>query len=304
MNRHSAFLVLLIVLTIAMTSIFAQNSPDPMVLVETERAFGRAVADKGMNAGFLEFLADDGILFRPGPINGKQLLQGAEEAGEALLSWEPEYAEIASGGDMGWTTGPWNLRADKEAEPSRFGQYVSVWQMQPDGAFKLVLDIGVVFGEERAVDDLGLTLLQPASESALTDEALAAERDRLLQYDMGLSDACARVGIPEAYRSVAAEDILILRPGRDPIFGHDEMDEYLSTVKSSAAWKPQDAGVSLHGELGFTYGEGHYLPPGKSSEKARPFAYAALWRRVEFGRWELAVDVVTPLPEPQPGGDH
>ena len=41
-------------------------------LVEAERAFARAAATKGTRDAFLEFLADDGIVFQPGPINGKE----------------------------------------------------------------------------------------------------------------------------------------------------------------------------------------------------------------------------------------
>ena len=43
-----------------------------LAVVEAERAFARAAATKGTRDAFLEFLAGDGIIFQPGPVNGKQ----------------------------------------------------------------------------------------------------------------------------------------------------------------------------------------------------------------------------------------
>src|SRR3989441_7013168 len=40
-----------------------------------QRAYARAAATKGTRDAFLEFLADDGIIFQPGPVNGKQFWQ-------------------------------------------------------------------------------------------------------------------------------------------------------------------------------------------------------------------------------------
>lgn len=41
-------------------------------LAENERAFARMAAEKGKRTAFLAFVADDAILFRPTPVNGKK----------------------------------------------------------------------------------------------------------------------------------------------------------------------------------------------------------------------------------------
>ena len=45
-------------------------------LVEMEHAFAKAAATKGTRDAFIEFLADDGIVFQPGPVNGKKFWTG------------------------------------------------------------------------------------------------------------------------------------------------------------------------------------------------------------------------------------
>ena len=44
-------------------------------LVATEQAFSQAAADKGTREAFVQFIAEDGILFRPKAVNGKRWMQ-------------------------------------------------------------------------------------------------------------------------------------------------------------------------------------------------------------------------------------
>ena len=67
------FLIKLILLTLFCAStIYAQIKGGVEKLVETENAFAKAVAEKGIKPAFLEFLADDGIMFLPAATNGKE----------------------------------------------------------------------------------------------------------------------------------------------------------------------------------------------------------------------------------------
>src|SRR5438128_4856754 len=84
-------------------------------LVEMEHAFTKAAATKGTRDAFLEFLADDGILFQPGPVNGKKLWSERQPR-KGLLSWEPVLADVSRAGDLGYTTGPWEFRPNGPAD--------------------------------------------------------------------------------------------------------------------------------------------------------------------------------------------
>src|SRR5262245_3867562 len=74
-------------------------------LVAAERAFSAAAVEHGMQAAFLEYLADGAIVFRPGPVNGRQSWKARNPKG--ALVWGPSFAEISGAGDLGFTTGPW-----------------------------------------------------------------------------------------------------------------------------------------------------------------------------------------------------
>src|ERR1043166_776999 len=78
-------------------------------LVEMEHAFAKAAATKGTRDAFLEFLADDGIIFQPAPVNGKKYWTERQPR-KGLLSWEPAFGAVSGAGDLGYTTGPWEFR--------------------------------------------------------------------------------------------------------------------------------------------------------------------------------------------------
>ena len=84
-------------------------------MVEAERKFYQTGQEKGTRAAFLEFLADDAIIFRPGPVNGKESWN--ERADTTLdLVWEPTFAAVSRSADFGYDTGPSKWRAKKGQE--------------------------------------------------------------------------------------------------------------------------------------------------------------------------------------------
>lgn len=51
------------------------------------------------------------------------------------------------------TTGPWEFKPEgKDGEAVAFGQYITIWRKQSDGAFKAVLDIGITHEKPESVE--------------------------------------------------------------------------------------------------------------------------------------------------------
>ena len=62
--------VLAIVFCAVCASTLLSQSPAQKIY-ETERAFEKAVAENGINAGFIEYLTSDGLIFNPDAQNGR-----------------------------------------------------------------------------------------------------------------------------------------------------------------------------------------------------------------------------------------
>ena len=115
---------------------------DLKALVEAEREFSKTSEKKGIREAFLAFLATDALLFRPNAVNGRQYVTDQpEDLGQ--LTWTPIFAEVSAAGDLGYTTGPYEYRP-LGSDAVGHGHYVSVWRKQPNGKWRVVIDLGIV----------------------------------------------------------------------------------------------------------------------------------------------------------------
>ncbi len=133
----------------------AREQASSDVLMEADRAFSAAVAEGGADA-WASWFAEDGAVIQEGvgEVRGREALRALAaplDAPGVSLRWEPERADIAASGDLGWTTGrfvqegPGPDGTTARAE----GIYVSIWRLQPDGAWRVVMDLGNPAGESR-----------------------------------------------------------------------------------------------------------------------------------------------------------
>ncbi|MGH7539727.1 MAG: DUF4440 domain-containing protein [Gemmatimonadota bacterium] len=60
------------------------------------------------------------------------------------LDWEPARAELAASGELGYTIGSYQRTHVVEGDTIiGTGTYLTVWRRQPDGAWRVELDLGV-----------------------------------------------------------------------------------------------------------------------------------------------------------------
>jgi hypothetical protein len=133
----------LILVILIGANVWAQTKTDLQILVETEKSFARYADEKGMKAAFLEFLADDGIMFAPNVVNGKEYFRSRPES-PATLVWYPIFADVSSNGVLGYTTGRGEFRPKGKTDTTvYYSDFATVWRRQTDGSYKAVLDIGI-----------------------------------------------------------------------------------------------------------------------------------------------------------------
>jgi uncharacterized protein (TIGR02246 family) len=125
------------------------RAPDPAELMEADRVFSAETQRIGGEAWVTAF-AEDGRLLIPG---GE--VRGREAIGEIMvpafaqpgfsLSWEPQFADVGSGGDLGYTVGHYIRQVvSAEGDTTRSeGTYTTVWKRGEDGVWRAVLDLGV-----------------------------------------------------------------------------------------------------------------------------------------------------------------
>ena len=124
---------------ILLLPLLAQEDPTGQ-LAQAEMAFAQTSRDKGAVYAFYHWLAEDAILFRPRPVNGKRHYENLKNNGSELF-WRPVYVATSANGEMGLSTGPFVLQSPS-GSPS-FGHFLSVWE-KSDGVWRVAIDDGII----------------------------------------------------------------------------------------------------------------------------------------------------------------
>ena len=285
-----------IVLTATLSSVAIaqrenQRSENRRTLVEMEHAFAKAAATKGTRDAFIEFLADDGIIFQPGPVNGKKFWTERPPR-KGLLNWEPVFADVSRAGDLGYTTGPWEFRPNgPDDQPVAFGQYFTIWKKQGDGSWKAVLDRGVT--SEKAFPRP--TLSFPGDEEIWDGKSkpdLASARANLMKLETEFSNASA-LNARTAFESFLADDARVLRQNAGPAVGKAAAGKLMPEAGRALTWKVALADWAASDDLAYTYGSFELNTRGVTLQRG---SYVRVWKKLN-GQWKVVVDVMSPDPK-------
>jgi len=249
-------------------------------LVRAERAFASLSIEKGMRDAFLANLNDESILFRPQAVPGKAWMEKSPPIA-AQLSWEPAFADIAKSGDLGYTTGPWQVRRTPKDDPADFGHYVTVWKKQSDGVWKIALDIGISHPMAPKPATVSSPPIGTAIEKNLSKRQVEAARDTIRDLERRFPAGA------ETYPGRFDAQGRLYRDGSTPIVGQPAIRKSLTGNKDAFIWSMRGMDVSGSGDLGFAYGTVEF----KTAQK--PASYLRIWKRMPSGEWKVVLDLVS-----------
>lgn len=246
-------------------------------LVAAERAFAADASTRGTRAGFLAALAQDGLVFAPGPTSGQRSWEARKDDG-SKLEWAPELAEISAGGDLGYTSGPWRFTPAGADKPVASGHYLSVWRKDAKGKWSLVIDHGVGHADVPFPD----TVVRRGSIALGAAPGWPVGRAELRSADL--------LAAGELNPRLVSADFLRLRNGAKP----DARAEG-QAMASEAARIDTGQVIAASGDLAASWGGGEGSP-----------SWLRIWRRPSASDapgkgWVLAVDLSRPAaPRPEP----
>lgn len=252
-------------------------------LAEAERNFSRSSVAIGRVNAFLENLADECVVFQPEPVNGKEFYSKRKPS-PVLLTWEPEFVDIAASEDFGVSHGPWEITDYGPRKlPQRWGYYVSVWKKQKDGTWKVVVDMGN--GVETKPDH-AVKLSYPRGSEKKRDfknaDTKSVESDLMKLENDVAKKAAANV---TNYMQNLADDARVVRMGHFPAASRDSIQALLS-MATEQTWKPIDGDVAVSGDLAYIY--------GSYESKSEKGTYLHVWKKELDRPWKILVDVQLP----------
>ncbi len=258
-------------------------------LIETEYSFSDRAAVVGIRNSFLEFIADDGILFRPTAVNGKNFLLNQKNSSSGILQWYPEIAFLSKSNDFGFTTGPWEFRKHQDSSAVAFGNFATVWELQDDGSFKFAIDIGNNNDKPNyQIDSIPFNRsLQKFSNIKIEH----GNKNIIIDLDKKFNSGMNKKDYIDTYFKFSDERTRLLRDGLFPICGIDSITKYAKTMDGEFNFTTTDGELSLAGDLGYTYG---IIEKQNPSEIPTKFNYMRIWFN-KTGDWKLAIEVLSQI---------
>jgi ketosteroid isomerase-like protein len=263
-------------------SIAAQSDLDK--LVATERAFAQTALDKDTKSAFLEFMANDAVIFVPEKTSAKPYW-AARQANASSLRWAPNFGDISSNGLLGYTTGNWEFRAKgKTDEPGAFGNFVTVWLRQPSGQYRWVVDIGVSHDKPEKYSE---EFSGPKIPGAGNPRQLSAADTANRFFEMANS-----VGLQKAYAQFADDDVKFFREGEFPGTGRSNLLSRIKKYRAAVAFPKRSV---FFESADIAYVNNSYSFVSDKNVVVEAGNFLQLWKFIG-GRWKIVLDIFKPFP--------
>jgi len=260
-------------------------------MVKTEQAFSKMAEEKNTRDAFMTFIADDGLLFRPGAVNGKKWMiehPAPPTDKKPLLAWQPSFAGMAASGDLGFTTGPWEFKGDiKDEKPSGYGHFVTVWKKQPDGSWKFVVDLGISHPQSGGPQAHWMPSDTSKKENFKPVD-VAVSRESLLNRDRKYAADVLGQGLAKTFSAYAAPDVRLYRSAGIPFIGREASSEAIAKTKGNVTWQPIASDTSSAGDLGYTHGT--YEVADETRKVIEHGSYVRIWKK-QGATWQIVMDV-------------
>jgi ketosteroid isomerase-like protein len=283
-------LVLFVACATTAENAIASEAPDSVLAADA--AFAVLSLERGQQAAFQANLADDGVIFRPDAVNGREWLATHEQA-SGRLEWSPEAAAVACDGQLAVTTGPWSYLSPDGGDLA-VGHYLSVWRREPDGRWRVVLDHGIGNAPNTGPPvDLRASLAALWPHVPAKNCRAARWSEALSEAERRLDDAIRSGGLAAALRRSAAPGALAYRDDAAP-------GPLAAVTRATDTGFPEGSEASprqVHAEPGSNlgYSHGEIIARVGGSAPATRAVYVRIWQG-DGRRWRLALDMTTVLP--------
>lgn len=261
------------------------QSPEQKIF-ETEKAFERLVAEKGMKAGFIEYMAPGGVMFMPGAVNAREHW-AAHPGTPAALTWNPVLIEVSSNGLLAYSIGNSIYRPKGKDDTTEYhGHYISVWSRQPDGEYRAALDTGINHEKPGSIPTEWRT---PAVAKPELNEGKLSAADS----SVGFWQMVERAGSVKAYKTFLADGAVLLREGRQPMFGKKSAIQYLEDQAPRIVFPKRKSFIET-ADLAYVYNTySLFDKEGKETERGN---FVQVWK-LRGGKWLIAAEAWVPMPK-------
>lgn len=266
----------------------AQKITQVKEVLDAEKDFNKAIAQKGIRDGFLAVTEPDALVFKPEPVTAKTYYTGSEKIPGKLIV-TPKIARISANGDMAFTAGSYTLK-DNGSEDAIYGEYASIWRTDVYGKLKLIFNIDMEHPEPKITQivdfkDAAGIAKRISSKDPFAGRNIIITTDKLFNSSLGLSSI-------SAYKEFLTLDGRYYFPGFEPVIGQDKILQFVSNQAISIEALNTGAGRALSSDLAYSYGKAKI----KKGEITNNYNYIRIWEPDNKShKWNILVEIFSPI---------
>ena len=275
-------LFLILIAIFAITG-FAQ-SPTAKIY-ETEKAFEKMAAEKGVNAAFIEFMAPMGVMFVPEVRNAREFWKSIPRS-TSYLTWNPIWIDVASNGMLGYSIGNSIRRPKGKDDPNEiYGHYISIWTRQSDGEYRALLDTGVNHPKPASIPT---EWKSPADSGGDKNDGRLSAADSAVPFYATVESNAAK-----AYKGYLTDDAIMMRSGKEPMIGKKAAIEYIENEKPTIRFSKRKSFIEGP-DLAYVYNQ--YSIVDKAGKEIEGGNFVQVWK-LRKGKWLIAADALITSPK-------
>lgn len=255
-------------------------------MLDTERDFALMAKEKNTRDAFLTFLSEHSVTF------GKEIRIGLKHfesqiPNSSLLSWQPEFGDIAASGDFGYDFGPWKLYTERtpEARPAAHGHFISIWSKNHDGNWKVMLDIGVSHPEYPDSIKIKSSINPPRKVKKGDFHSVTEMEEEFIQNYS--SDGT------KAYDDVKSEELKLFRTGKLPVMSAPEIEEYFKAQTADIDFVIAGGAISKSKDIAYVYGSATIKNSKDGHISEENGFYLRIWKKEDGRHWKIVLDVLS-----------
>ncbi len=264
----------------------AQKTAQVKEVLDAEKDFNRAVAQKGIRDGFLAMIEPDATVFKPEPVSAKTFYSGSEKISGKLIT-TPKIARISANGDLAFTAGSYLLK-ENGGDDAEYGEYLTIWRADLSGKLKVLFNINQQHPEpkqEQIVDFKDpVTSPRAVSKDPFSGRNIIITTDKLCNSSFGVSSL-------SAYKEFLTLDGRYYFPGFEPIIGQDKIMQFLGNQAISIVALNTGAGRAGSSDLAYSYGKAEI----KKGEITNNYNYVRIWEPDKAHKWNILVEIFSPI---------
>ena len=276
---------ILIVTVIAAFAVAGYTQSPAAKIYETEKAFEKLAADKGVNAAFIEFMAPMGIMFVPEARNAREFWNSISQS-TSYLTWNPIWIDVASNGMLGYSVGNSIRRPKGKDDPNAiYGHYISIWTRQTDGEYRALLDTGINHPKPALIPT---EWKSPADSGADKNEGRLSAADSAVPFY-----ATVEANAAKAYKNYLTDDAILMRSDKEPLIGKKAAVAYLENEKPTIRFSKRKSFIEGP-DLAYVYNI--YSIVDKAGRESEGGNFVQVWK-LRKGKWLIAADALIAGPK-------